>query len=122
MNDNTWEQIRRLKMKPVERTSGQLHYNDPDFAAMTDNEWDLWSNKGREYVNGGDRLANFNRVAQSLGVTPLQVWAVYAAKHWMAIMEYIRSGREGAEGIESRLADLAVYAKLARLLVREARK
>lgn len=92
-----------------------------DFDEFVAQERALWGTKGDEYTIGLDRLYNFNSVAEKLGLSPMQVWAVYAAKHFYAILNYAKTGTEGAEGIESRLADLAVYCKLARLLVRQSR-
>ena len=94
--------------------------NDSEFNALVSDEFVVWAAKGTEYRNGGDRLANFNRTAIALGLTPLQVWGVFAQKHWDAVMNYIRTGTQGAEGIESRLVDIANYARLLRLLVRAA--
>jgi len=37
--------------------------------------------KGGEYAGDTDRLANFRRNAEALGLANEQVWAVYAAKH-----------------------------------------
>lgn len=92
-----------------------------EFNCMVAEERQLWEGKGDEYTIGLDRLYNFTSVAEKLGLTPMQVWAVYAAKHFYAILNYAKTGTEGLEGIESRLADLAVYCKLGRLLVRKAR-
>lgn len=85
---------------------------------MVEEEWALWRGKGDEYTIGRDRLYNFTSVAENLGLTPMLVWAVYAAKHFYAVLAYAKTGKEGAEGIESRLADLSVYAKLGRLIAR----
>lgn len=95
--------------------------SDQEFERLVQDEYAVWSVKGAEYRNGGDRLANFNGVAARVGVTPLQVWAAHVDKHYAAVMEYIRTGREGAEGIESRLVDLGNYARLGRLLVQAAK-
>jgi hypothetical protein len=112
IQNGTYYNVDRTQHDPV---------NDQDiFDALVAEERATWFSKGTEYVNGGDRLNNFNTVAKSQGITPLQVWAVYTTKHWLAIMEYCRTGHQGSEGIESRLMDLAVYAKLGRLLARQA--
>lgn len=94
--------------------------DDPEFLELVEDEYRLWKGKGDEYTIGLDRLYNFTSVAEKLKLTPMQVWAVYASKHFYAILAYAASGKEGLEGIESRLADLSVYCKLGRLLVRKA--
>ena len=89
--------------------------------ASEDRMLQLEVQKGEEYVRGsGDRLANFKRIAESLGLTPLQVWAVYANKHWDALLNYIRTGSvKSNEPIESRVDDLTVYLRLLRGLIVE---
>ena len=68
--------------------------------------------KGREYARGDDdALANFKRHAEALGLRPEQVWAVYAGKHWDAIMSYVKEGRtQSEETIDGRIHDLMLYA------------
>lgn len=83
--------------------------------------------KGGEYAGDNDRLANFRRNAANLDMTMEQVWAVYAAKHWDAIMQYVKdvsSGkqRERLEPISGRLDDLIVYAILMKAMVDEREK
>lgn len=80
--------------------------------------------KGGEYAGDQDRLANFRRNGTALGLTMEQVWAVYAAKHWDAIMQYVKDLGEGkarvrAEPISGRLDDLIVYSILFKAMVDE---
>lgn len=80
--------------------------------------------KGGEYAGDNDRLANFRRNAAALDLTMEQVWAVYAAKHWDAVMQYVRDKAAGKdrvrlEGIGGRLDDLIVYAILFKAIVDE---
>ncbi len=76
--------------------------------------------KGADYTRKDpDRLSNFKTVANSLGLDPLQVWAVYAGKHWEAIMSYIKTGKAESEAIEGRLDDLCNYLYLAEALIKE---
>ena len=70
--------------------------------------------KGGEYAGDVDRLANFRRNASSLGLEMEQVWAVYAAKHWDAVQQYVKDvgqgkTRERMESIQGRADDLIVY-------------
>lgn len=70
--------------------------------------------KGGEYAGDTDRLANFRRNAEALGLPMETVWAVYAAKHWDAVMQYVKDLNEGKtrerlEPIDGRAHDLIVY-------------
>jgi hypothetical protein len=96
--------------KIVEQTVEQIH--------------SLSTLKGGEYAGDIDRLANFRRNALNLGLNMEDVWAVYAGKHWDAIMQYVRDLREGKtrtrlESIEGRMDDLIVYLILAKAMYRE---
>lgn len=77
----------------------------------------LAATKGHEYSGDDDRLENFRRNAAALGVSKETIWAVYAAKHWDALMQYIKDQnvgdmRERAEPITGRVHDLLVYLTL----------
>lgn len=78
--------------------------------------------KGRDYTAGTDhaedRLGNFKSLAKRLGLTPMQVWAVYFAKHADAVLAYAK-GQTESEPIEQRLHDVANYALLGLGLVEE---
>lgn len=99
-----------------------------EFSALVDRmrreQDEILSTKGRDYTAGTDhaedRLGNFKSLAKRLGLTPMQVWAVYFAKHADAVLAYAKGGTE-SEPIEARLNDVANYALLARGLVEEAR-
>jgi len=85
---------------------------------------ELSKKKGGEYAGDEDRLANFRRIGNSLGLPMESVWAVHTAKHWDAIMQYIRDQREGKsrdrmEPIEGRVDDLIVYALLFKAMLAE---
>lgn len=70
--------------------------------------------KGGEYSGDDDRLANFRRNAEALSLPMETVWAVYAAKHWDAISQYVKdlqtgTERERLETIDGRVDDLITY-------------
>lgn len=80
--------------------------------------------KGGEYAGDDDRLANFRRNGLNLGLPMESIWAVYAGKHWDAIMQYIKDGRNGVkrerlEGIEGRVDDMLVYLILFKAMLDE---
>lgn len=80
--------------------------------------------KGGEYAGDFDRLANFRRNGENLGLPMETVWAVYAGKHWDAVMQYIQDQRTGTkrermENISGRVDDLLVYLILFKCMLDE---
>lgn len=85
---------------------------------------ELSEKKGGEYAGDDDRLANFRRNANALNLNKEDIWAVYAAKHWDAVMQYIKDGRTGKkrerlESISGRCDDLIVYLLLMKAMIQE---
>ena len=83
--------------------------------------------KGGEYAGSDDRLANFKRGADLVGVTPLQCLFIYMSKHYDAFATFVRDKAAGrdrprSEAIEGRLDDLINYCLLAKALVTEMRE
>lgn len=84
----------------------------------------LSSLKGGEYSGDDDRLLNFRRNGAALGLRKETVWAVYAAKHWDALMQYIKDqqygkDRQRLESLEGRCDDLIVYLLLFKAMLQE---
>lgn len=84
----------------------------------------LTSLKGGEYSGDIDRLANFRRNAENLELTMEDVWAIYAAKHWDAINQYVKdvrtkTSRLRLESISSRADDLIVYLILLKAIIND---
>jgi len=80
--------------------------------------------KGDEYSGDTDRLLNFRRNAAALGLRKETVWAVYAAKHWDAIMQYVQDLEKGKErnrleSVEGRVDDLLTYLLLFKAMLDE---
>ena len=68
------------------------------------------ASKGKDYSRGeADTLSNFKRHAEALDLTPEQVWAVYAGKHWDAIITYCKRGQVESEPIGGRIDDALTY-------------
>lgn len=76
--------------------------------------------KGDAYTRGvADRLGNFKEVAKNLGITPKMAWAVYFHKHFDAVMYYLKTGKEGPEGVRENFKDLRNYIDLGMALIAE---
>lgn len=83
----------------------------------------LTNSKGKDYASDADRLSNFKDLAEQLGMTPYQIWGVYANKHWLAINAFIRNnGQLESEPIESRVHDIIVYSFLLLGLIQDQNK
>lgn len=78
--------------------------------------------KGAAYAGSGDVTANFKRVAASLGLTPYQVWAVYAGKHVDTIFSAIKLSPvapvDKSEGLDGRIVDAINYLLLLKALLK----
>jgi hypothetical protein len=80
---------------------------------------ELLYNKGVEYANSADALANFKR-GTDLGLRPEQKLGVYLEKHWAAITYYIAKGEiKSTEKIEGRINDAINYLFLLRCLIKD---
>ncbi len=75
--------------------------------------------KGHDYAGDEDALSNFKKHAAELGLTPEQIWGVYAGKHWDAITTFCREGDVKSEPIESRIHDVILYCFLLLGLIEE---
>lgn len=82
-----------------------------------DEIYELNRTKGRDYASDENAIGNFSRHAENLGLTPEQVWGVYASKHWDAIMTYCKRGVVQSEAIEGRIDDAILYLLLLKGLV-----
>ena len=69
--------------------------------------------KGKEYAHSEDRFANFNRLAEGLGLANITIAWVYAKKHVDSVESFVKEGKEfSTEGIRGRLVDLITYLTL----------
>lgn len=87
--------------------------NREEFLALMDGKYAairaLNETKGHDYAGDEDALSNFKVMAQTLDVSPEAIWAVYAAKHWSAVMTFCKEGDVKSEPIEGRLLDIILY-------------
>lgn len=101
----------------------------PEFIPLLVELMALHSKKNHDYAGGGDPLGNFNRVAGMLACyqgkfpydSPQGVAMIYMLKQVDAVLWMMSQGTVAeVEGLDSRLADISVYANLARCMEREA--
>lgn len=98
--------------------------NLTDFTQVVDNarsrQDKILKDKGNDYTrHEEDRLSNFKRSAAAIGLTPLQVWAIFVNKHMDAIMAFVKTGRTESEHIQGRFDDVQNYLYLGEALVIE---
>ena len=100
----------------------------PSFIPLCLEEMELHSQKNADYARGSNPLGNFERVSDMLTswgtpISPSQVAFIYCLKQLDACGSMLFQGYEGSvEGIDSRLQDVGVYAKLIRILRTEGGK
>lgn len=93
---------------------------DDLFKKMVEEETAIMCTKGPDYTrNSPDKLANFKRAAEEIGITPEQVLYIYIKKHWDAVITYVKNGYLKGEPVESKIADIRNYLALLRALVEE---
>lgn len=80
---------------------------------------ELNETKGHDYAGDEDALSNFKEAAARLGIEKEKVWAVYADKHWQAVMTFCSQGQVESEPIEGRLLDVILYCQLLLGMIRE---
>jgi len=99
----------------------------PRFKELTGEELRIHDAKNTDYARGGDPLGNFRRVAGILGqypgldlAQPAVVALVYLMKQLDAVLWMMCRGYDGeVENKGTRLGDVGIYAKLARILDEE---
>jgi len=103
------------------------YHGHPDFYKLTQDEIELHSAKNKDYTQGGDPLGNFKRVSAIKRLYPGLEWDSptgvclgYMFKQLDAALWMLAQHYEGqVENIDSRLTDVHVYAKIARILHKE---
>ena len=84
------------------------------------------STKSQDYSSKEDANLNFKRNAEALGMTPFQIWAVYASKHWDSIINAIKRNPHMPETVTEplvgRIADEIAYLVILESLLEEQKK
>lgn len=94
-------------------------FYDGPAQAMLQRADDIMRPKMVDYAGNADFSANFTRSAERAGVTPAQVWTVFADKHWGAITSYCKNGQVESEDIRDRIADAINYLLLLAGMIEE---
>lgn len=111
-----------------QKTVNATIFKHDDFTKIVDSTIEeikkLAELKGGEYAGDTDRLANFRRNGDRLGLLMETVWAVYAGKHIDAVFQYVQDLQTGKtrtrlEGIEGRVDDIIVYMLLFKAMIQE---
>lgn len=99
----------------------------PLFYRLTEEEVNQYERKNADYANQTRPMGNFERVGRILSLypalslgDPTVVCLVYMLKQLDCVLHLLEEKREGTvEGVDSRLADVHTYAKIARIVYRE---
>ena len=114
----------------IARLREEFPYGAPEFMDITLDELELHSNKNHDYAGGGHPLGNFYRVSRLLGMypglnlsDPMIIALVYMLKQLDAVLWLKCQGSEAkVEGVDERLGDIHVYAKICRVIEQVAKK
>ncbi len=101
------------------------YLGDAVFAARFADCIDILRRKNADYSQNeqkGDRIAAFRRIARDADIPLRKVWAVFAQKHWGAIMRYVKEGRVESEPIDGRINDSINYFVLLGAIVDDERR
>jgi hypothetical protein len=110
--------------------SKEIRMLEKDFLEMLEQmeaeEHKIMSCKGMEYTQGNlaeDRLSNFYRLGEELGVDPKLVLWIYLKKHLDSIVCYIKQDKEySEEKIEGRIHDARNYLVLLNGIITQQKK
>ena len=110
----------------VEKLRSEYPHGHPEFIPLALEEIRLHSDKNHDYASGGPPLGNFERAAAILKLYPdfpydtPEGWAMlHVIKQLDAVLWGLsRRITHKVEGLESRLGDISVYAKIVRCILR----
>lgn len=76
--------------------------------------------KGKEYAHSENRFANFDRLAEGLGLLNVTIAWVYCKKHIDSIESYIKDHKVySTEPVEGRIVDAITYLTLIAGMIKE---
>ena len=96
----------------------------PEFISLALDEMDLYSKKNHDYADNEKPFGNFERVSNILSLypgldlsDPIVVCMTYMEKQLDAVLDILAKKKQTkVEGLGSRLVDVSVYAKIARIM------
>lgn len=79
-------------------------------AELVERETFLFAAGQKEYARReANVFANFNRIAENLGLSPEQVLLVYLSKHFDGVVAWVNGHRSQREDVRGRIDDMRVY-------------
>ena len=99
-------------MEQAERDLKNLlheHFCDVNMVDVVAHALTVLRQKNSDYSRGKGSTAAFDSISDELGMSSEKVWAVFAQKHWQAIMRFIKDGAVESEAIEERITDMINY-------------
>lgn len=88
------------------------YLRDAVFAQRFADCMEMIRRKNADYTQGvekKDRIAAFRRIGMDIDVPMTKVWAIFAQKHWGAVMKFVKDGQVESEPIDGRINDLINY-------------
>ena len=86
---------------------------------------ELIRGKNADYTAGNaavDRIYNFRKASEEIGLPMKKIWYVYAWKHWTAIRKFVNDSHVESEPIDGRINDVINYMILLGAIVDEEKK
>lgn len=120
--DSLHRRVNAMTDEDAVRAAVSRYLGDEAFARTFVDCMSVIRRKNADYSQGeekSDRIAAFRRIARDIDVPIAKAWAVFAQKHWGAIMRYVKEGSVESEPIEGRITDLINYLVLFREIVRQ---
>jgi hypothetical protein len=125
------EELHRLiHLEDALQESAKEYFGHPEFYRIVDELKELHSEKNRQYATKENPLANFQRTGRMIskflkpGIDPtLASCLALTSKQIDGIYEIVGECKEGTiDSLEDKLRDVAVYAVIAMIIIRESRK
>jgi hypothetical protein len=97
-----------------------------DFEKLVDEMWEecktvMFQTKSKDYATDQNRLSNFIDQARLYGMEPMQVWLIYAGKHFDAIVQAVKKNPQlptkKGEPLRENFKDLIVYSFLGHAII-----
>lgn len=120
--------LHRITQEPTQNDLFAMistYMRDPVFARRFTDCIHMLRSKNADYSQGeqaGDRIAAFRRIARDINIPMKKAWAVFAQKHWGAVMKFVKDDTLESEPIDGRINDLINYFVLLGAIISDERK